>query len=114
MHTGAKKASRYLPDNGDMAGRVNKFQLRPVACAVRDAESRSLLHGKTGLSAVTTRDSSYVIANHHAKLSDWALFYLTLSAGLSLFFFLCDRPKGPLAKRNVLILYSVVLLGGGN
>jgi hypothetical protein len=50
-----------------MAARVNKFQRRPVACAVRDAEARSLLHGKTGpFSRYQSRD-----ALTHTKLPDW-------------------------------------------
>jgi len=49
MHTGAKMASRYLPDNGDMAVRDNKFQLRPVACAVRTRRPASLLHGRLAI-----------------------------------------------------------------
>lgn len=72
VHAGEKKASRYLPDNGDMAARDNKFQRRPVACAVRDAEARQPPPWKDWpFSRYRSRDLAYVTDPTLPKLSDW-------------------------------------------
>ena len=47
-----EKGIEVLTGQWRYGSRVNKFQRRPVACAVRDAEARSLLHGRLALQPI--------------------------------------------------------------